>query len=221
MDVATPVIVYLVALAALLWGVVRFIRKRKAKLEAHVTYQVGQDRGTCVSDEAPGGPAQTTAHPIFISYRRSDSSDIVGRIYDRLVQHFGRENVFKDVDSIPLGVDYRKHLSDSIGQCYVVLAVIGKKWLIGNEAAQARCLENPRDFVRMEIESALGRNVPVIPVLVQGAVMPTSDELPPILESLVYHNAISVRSDPDFHQDVARLINGIEVHLCGKAEKVD
>ena len=88
---------------------------------------------------------------------------------------------------------------------------------MGDDAVQARLLEKPRDFVRMEIESALDRNVPIIPVLVQGAVMPSDEDLPPKLQSLVYHNAISIRSDPDFNQDVARLIKGIEVHLYGKA----
>lgn len=145
----------------------------------------------------------------------------MGRIYDRLVQHFGRDNVFKDVDSIPLGVDFRKQLADSVGRCDVVLAVIGKRWLSGDEAVHARLLEDPRDFVRMEIESALERNVPMIPVLVQGAVVPSGEELPSKLQPLAYHNAISIRSDPDFHQDVARLIKGIEVHLYGRVGQVD
>jgi hypothetical protein len=90
---------------------------------------------------------------------------VVGGIYDRLGQHFGTDNVFKDVESIPLGVDFRKHLADSVGSCHVVLAVTGARWLVG-DAARARPLDQPGDFVRMEIESALDRDVPVIPVLV-------------------------------------------------------
>ena len=77
-------------------------------------------------------------------------------------------------------------------------------------------MEDPDDFVRMEIESALEREVPVVPVLVQGAAMPSDKQLPPQLHSLVYHNAISIRPDPDFHPDVTRLIKGIEVHLHPK-----
>ena len=84
-------------------------------------------------DKAPPPPVKhsQTAPAIFISYRREDSSDVTGRIYDRLCQHFGKESVFKDVDSIPLGVDFRKHLGDSVGQCNILLTVIGRDGLEG------------------------------------------------------------------------------------------
>src|SRR5262245_10108657 len=72
------------------------------------------------------------AAAIFISYRRDDAGDVTGRIYDRLAQHFGKPFVFKDVDGIPLGIDFRKHLGDSVGRCDVLLAVIGTRWLLGN-----------------------------------------------------------------------------------------
>ena len=109
---------------------------------------------------------------IFISYRRSDNPDAVGRIYDRLVSEFGKARVFKDVDSIPLGQDFRSHLNDMVGGCAAVLAIIGPKWTdIRNEAGQKR-LEDPDDFVRIELEAALARNVPVVPVLVGHAAMP-------------------------------------------------
>jgi len=148
---------------------------------------------------------------VFISYRRTDSSDIVGRIYDRLVQRFDKNSIFKDVDSIPLGVDFRKHLSDSVGKCQVLLAVIGKNWL--TEPDGHRRLDEATDFVRIEIESALQRDIPVIPVLVQGVTSPGEDKLPPTLRGLAYRQAISVRPDPDFHRDMDRLIEGIESHL--------
>lgn len=150
---------------------------------------------------------------IFLSYRRGASSDVTGRIYDRLVQHFGQESVFKDVDSIPLGVDFQKHLSDSVAQCQLLLAVIGKEWVGKHEPEEDIGLDNPRDFVRIEIESALQRRIPVIPVLVQGASLPQEGKLPTSLQVLAYHNAIFVRPDPDFHSDMARLIKGIEHHL--------
>lgn len=159
---------------------------------------------------------------IFISYRRSDSSDVTGRIYDRLVQAFGKDCIFKDVDSVPLGVDFRKHLAASVGQCQVLLAVIGKSWMTGGQNPQQPALHSPRDFVRIEIESAFQRNIPIIPVLVQGADIPAEEELPPSLQSLAYHNGISVRPDPDFHPDMTRLIKGIELHLGqeqGNAER--
>ena len=98
----------------------------------------------------------------------------MGRIYDRLVSEFGKARVFKDVDSIPLGQDFRGHLNDIVGGCAAVLAIIGPKWTdIRNEAGQRR-LEDPDDFVRIELEAALARNVPVVPVLVGHAPMPGS-----------------------------------------------
>jgi len=125
---------------------------------------------------------------IFIAYRRDDSIDVTGRIYDRLCQHFGKQNVFKDVDSIPLGVDFRKHLGDSVGQCDVLLTVIGRHWLAGDRGH--RRLDDVHDFVRIEMEAALKRDIPLVPVLVQGSSMPSPEDLPEILQSLVYRNGI-------------------------------
>ena len=158
-----------------------------------------------------------SAPAIFICYRRDDASDVTGRIYDRLVQHFGRHSVFKDVDNIPLGVDFREHLGDAVGRCDVVLAVIGRQWLIRDGVR--RHLEDMRDFVRLELEAALERNIPVVPVLVQGASAPQPEDLPQPLRPLVYRNGIPVRADPDFHPDMDKLIKGIEGYLKRKAMK--
>lgn len=163
------------------------------------------------SKKKKSSPASVAAAPaIFISYRREDSSDVTGRMYDRLSQHFGKQSVFKDVDSIPLGVDFRKHLGDSVGKCDVLIAVIGKQWAPGEGGSR---LNDERDFVRVEIEAALQRDIPVVPVLVQGSQIPRESDLPPSLHSLSYRNGIAVRPDPDFHQDMDRLIKGIEGHL--------
>jgi hypothetical protein len=151
------------------------------------------------------------AGAVFISYRRGDAGDVVGRIYDRLVERFGRTHVFKDVDSIPLGVDFRKHLTDSVGKCRVFLAVISRGWL--QQADGERRLDQANDFVRIEMEAALQRNIPVIPVLVQGAALPDEKDLPPSLRDFAYRNATVVRADPDFHADIARLMDGIAFHL--------
>lgn len=165
----------------------------------------------------PSGPAASwpeargTTGSVFISYRRGDAGDVVGRIYDRLVDRFGKQYVFKDVDSIPLGVDFRKHLSDSVGQCKVFLAIISRGWV--QQADGERRIEQGNDFVRIEIEAALHRNIPVIPVLVQGASLPAENELPPSLRELAYRNATPVRADPDFQADIARLMDGIAYHL--------
>ncbi|MFN8003725.1 MAG: TIR domain-containing protein [Acidobacteriota bacterium] len=156
---------------------------------------------------------QKATKSIFISYRRQDSNDVTGRIYDRLIAKFGKQAVFKDVDSIPLGVDFREVLSQSVGQCAVLLAVIGKQWLTVEADGGQRRLEDSADFVRIEIEAALQRNIPVIPLLVQQAAMPREDLLPESLKKLAYRNAIHIRPDPDFHPDMDRLIKGIELHL--------
>jgi len=150
---------------------------------------------------------------VFISYRREDSADITGRIYDRLVQHFSKEIVFKDVDSIPLGIDFRRHIEGALGQCKVLVAVIGENWIENNLPQGQRRINNPRDHLRIEVEVALRRDIPVIPVLVRRATMPSEDQLPPSLQSLAYRNGIPIRPDPDFHTDMDRLIKGIEVYL--------
>ncbi len=154
-----------------------------------------------------------TSRMIFISYRRQDSDDITGRIYDRLVQHFGKETIFKDVNSIPLGVDFRKFLGDAVGQCNLLLVIIGRQWLTSENESGERRLDDPRDFVRIEIEAALQRGVPVIPLLVQGTSLPGEKNLPSSIQELAYRNAISIRTDPDFHYDIDRLIKGIELHF--------
>lgn len=152
---------------------------------------------------------------ILISYRREDSADATGRIYDRLVQQFGRTAVFKDVDSIPLGINFRKHLDEQVAKCDVFLAVIGPDWM-GSKAGEGKSrLDDPRDFVRIEIESALNRQIPVIPVLVRGATIPDPERLPDSLQELSDRNGIVVRHDPDFHRDMDRLIE----HLRGQIEE--
>ena len=125
--------------------------------------------------------------------------------------------IFKDVDTIPFGVDFRKHLNDAVEKCSVLLAVIGRQWLnMPNEAGKRR-LDNPADFVRIEIEAALERNIPVVPLLVRGASMPKPGDLPSCLENLAYRNGLPVRSDPDFHRDMDRLIAGLAAALGVRA----
>lgn len=146
---------------------------------------------------------------IFISYRRTDSPNISGRIYDRLVSDFGAENIFKDVDNIPLGVDFEAYLNDQIIACDVVIAVIGRQWLsMADEAGNRRIMQDA-DFVRMEIDSALKNNIPVVPVFVNGVTVLDNSLLPPSLLALPKQNGIPVRPDPDFHKDMERLITGL------------
>lgn len=150
---------------------------------------------------------------IFISYRRSDTANVTGRIYDKLLQSFDKKQLFKDVDSIPLGVDFRKHLNQKVGECNVLIAVIGAEWIEPNTPKGQKRIDDKKDFVRIEIEAALERDIPVIPVLVRDAKMPGSDELPESLMELAFRNGIPVRPDPDFHRDMERLIQGIKHHI--------
>lgn len=124
---------------------------------------------------------------IFISYRRAESSAYVGRLYDRLVEAFGKPNVFKDVDNIPPGVDFRYVLAQAISRCDIVLVVIGKQWLSITDDYGRRRIDDPDDFVRIEVASALMRpNCLVVPVLLQNTPMPPAHYLPPDLHPLVY-----------------------------------
>lgn len=150
---------------------------------------------------------------ILISYRRNDSADISGRIYDRLVTRFGSNSIFKDVNSIPYGVNFKKYLENIVNQCAVELVIIGRQWLdITNEFGFRR-LDDPADFVRIEVEAALRRDIPVIPLLVQGASMPKEKYLPASLAELAFRNGTMVRPDPDFHHDMNRLIVALEKWL--------
>ena len=155
---------------------------------------------------------------ILISYRREDSADVTGRIYDRLVQQFDREAVFKDVDSIPLGVDFRIYLDEQVAKCDVFLAVIGRGWMKKRGSKGKSRLDDPGDFVRIEIESALKRHIPVIPVLVGGASIPDVEQLPASIQDLSYRNGTVVRPDPDFHRDMDRLIEYLRQQISGLSE---
>ena len=152
---------------------------------------------------------------VFISYRRKDSQPFADRIYDWLEREFGRDNIFKDVDAIPYGWDFRKSLQDAVTQCDVLLAVIGPRWLGETDAAGRRRVDDPEDWVRIEIETALTRDIPVIPILVDGALFPRGEDLPPSLQGLVYRHGMPVRHDPDFHYDIGRLIKALRATVPG------
>ena len=141
---------------------------------------------------------------IFVCHRREDAADVAGRIFDWLVLNYGGQQILKDLDSIPLGVDFREHLDRMVAECDVLLAVIGPRWL-GGRGDRSR-LEEPRDFVRIEIESALARQIPVVPLFVGGASMPPEEDVPESIRPFVYRNGVPVRPDPDFHRDMSRVI---------------
>jgi len=151
---------------------------------------------------------------VFVSYRRSDSQHITDRIYERLAHHFSKENVFKDVDSIPLGTDFRSVIADAVKQADVFLAVVGPTWIAATDERNTRRLDDPSDFVRIETEVALANSIPVIPIMVGNASIPPAQELPESLRDLHFRQGQAVRPDPDFQNDMSRLISSIE-KICG------
>lgn len=200
--------VALVVVAFLLW-------RRLSIPSSPQTSVTSPDRPTKESPNPPiehGMPLTIKKRSVFISYRREDSADITGRITDRLIQKFGRDAVFKDVDSIPLGMDFRKHLHEAVSRCDALLVVIGRNWR-GPQTDGKRRIDDARDHLRIEVEAALQRDIPVIPVLVQGASIPDEQELPESLQTLAYRHALAVRPDPDFNGDADRLVRGIESYL--------
>ncbi len=150
---------------------------------------------------------------IFISYRRQDSKAIAGRIFDRLEARFGRDAVFMDIDSIPPGVDFHDWLSETVAKASVLLALIGHGWVDARDPRGAKRLDNPNDFVRIEIEAPLGRNIPLIPLLIDGAPFPRIEELPPSLQPLTRRNAAFLDAGRDFNVHIARLIAAVEPSL--------
>src|SRR5688572_28061053 len=129
---------------------------------------------------------------ILISYRREDSAAYAGRLADRLRQSFGDENVFVDIDTIQPGQDFIESIDASVGSCDALVAVIGRTWLSGSDASGRRRLDNPDDFVRREIATALRRGIRVIPALVGDARMPTASDLPDDLSTLVRRHALEI-----------------------------
>ncbi|HEX6705963.1 MAG TPA: toll/interleukin-1 receptor domain-containing protein [Albitalea sp.] len=149
---------------------------------------------------------------IFISYRREDSEGHAGRLFEDLVQRFGKDSVFIDVSGIEPGRDFRKVIDAQVGHCSVLLALIGSRWLEAADEHGARRIDDPADFVRLETASALKRDIPVVPVLVHGARMPTAEQLPSDLTELAYRNAVEL-THARWESDVQVLADALAPHV--------
>ena len=161
----------------------------------------------------PDSASEATGR-IFISYRRQDSAYPAGWLYDRLAERFGPDQIFKDVDSIELGDDFVDTITNAVGSCDILLALIGQEWLDIAGADGTRRLDEPDDFVRLEIEAALERKVLLIPILVDGAEMPRGDELPASIAALVRRHALEL-SPNRFRADTDRLLETMDRTLTG------
>jgi len=148
---------------------------------------------------------------IFLSYRRDDTAGYAGRLADGLAEKFGAPHIFRDVDSIPVGTNFVQKIQSAVAGCDVLVAVIGKEWLNVTNAAGQRRLDDPDDFVRLEIVAALDRHIPVFPVLVEGAAMPSPKILPAALAPLSQQHALEL-SDTRWDFDMGRLVTAIDPH---------
>jgi hypothetical protein len=155
----------------------------------------------------------TAPNRIFMSYRRQETEYPAGWLFDRLTEHFRGAEVFKDIDSIEPGDDFVEVITSAVQSCDVLLALIGDRWLTMTDGEGRRRIDDPRDFVRVEIEAALSRKVRVVPILVYGAKMPRADDLPDSLASLVRRQALEL-SASHFEPDVTRLLKVLDKSLA-------
>jgi hypothetical protein len=141
---------------------------------------------------------------MFMSYRRKDTAEIARRVYDVLEKEFGGGSVFIDINTIAGGEDFLERLEAALEQCHVLLALIGPHWM------ENKRLHNPDDFVRLEIERAIRRGLPVMPLRINNANMPTVDDLPPSIAKLTKQQAIPINSGPDFSGQMDRLVRDLK-----------
>jgi hypothetical protein len=146
---------------------------------------------------------------VFVSYRREDTSGHAGRLYDALAEKFGDENVFMDVDTIQVGADFTEAITSAVASCDALIALIGRDWATVTDEAGRRRIDDPDDFVRLELETALERDVAVIPACVRGASFPEESELPASLAPLARRQGTDLR-DTAWRDDVRRLIARLE-----------
>ncbi|HSC62092.1 MAG TPA: toll/interleukin-1 receptor domain-containing protein, partial [Caldimonas sp.] len=154
---------------------------------------------------------------IFLSYRRDDSTSATGRLADALEAHFGDDRVFRDRE-ISAGENFVEAIRRSVESSTVVLVVIGRRWLGALDAAGRRRLDDPADFVRLEIELALAARVAVVPVLVEGATMPSAADLPPSLAAFSRCQAVEL-SDTRWRYDADRLIEMLQARFAIESDR--
>lgn len=201
----------------------RSLTRLKALTLRHTSFSSDWERLLAILQDIPtGGTSSLAASPstsetpreldrpkIFLCYRREDTQGFARGIYESLASKYGHEHVFCDIDSTPLGVRYSTWIESRVGQCNVMIVLIGSAWLSAKDHTGQRRLDLSEDWVRQEIETALRRNIPIIPVLVQGAPVPPEDELPPSIADLRGFQSAEV-TDTRWAFDIGQLLQGID-----------
>ena len=149
---------------------------------------------------------------IFVNYRRSDAGVEARAIYEHLAKLYGQSRVFIDINFIKEGSDFRKVLDQHLRRCRALVAIIGPNWMEASDENGHRRLDDPDDFVRVEIGTAIDRGITVIPVLVNGAPLPHSNELPDDLGQLCFQQAATVTTQ-NFAEDIRRLGGSLGTHV--------
>jgi hypothetical protein len=157
---------------------------------------------------------------VFISYRRQTAAGEARALFNDLVARLGQNAVFMDVDSISLGRDFRTELQKTLAACDVMLVLIDKDWAAAKDERGRVRLENASDFVRMEIETALKRDIVVTPVLLKGAQMPAAEELPAEISNLAYRNAFEL-SHSRWESDVREMIRRLNLDVSEQGAQAD
>ncbi|HKX44985.1 MAG TPA: toll/interleukin-1 receptor domain-containing protein, partial [Burkholderiaceae bacterium] len=149
---------------------------------------------------------------IFISYRRDDAAGYARAIYDELARRFGAERVFIDVDDIPAGQAFDEAIRSAVGRSQVLLVLIGKRWLGERDGAAPPRISEADDFVRIEVAAGLAQGMRVIPLLLDGATMPTAEQLPETLQPLTRRHALEL-GNTRFAADMERLVTALRSAL--------
>jgi hypothetical protein len=192
-------------------------REAQGRASQLIKDEVGHEAGTQAPSARPADSVQVPSSAgtiantggIFINYRREDTGASAGLLYDRLSNRFGETRVFMDINSIGLGADFASAVKEAVSSCDVLLVLIGPAWFTGTGRTGKRRIDDPDDWVRIEIETALERDIRVIPVLVDDAMLPSVSDLPPSLRPLVRRQAFQLSRD-DFRPDISRLAEALE-----------
>jgi FHA domain/TIR domain len=191
-------------------------RVNRVPVDGTVTVWLGPPGRGQLIQVVPPSASEFAPSAVFISYRRGDGAGYAMVLHERLVAHFGPARVFRDLDTLGPGTNFVARIESAIGSCAVVIALIGTNWA-GALPDGSRRLDDPDDFLRLELVSALQLGVRIIPVLVQGATMPRREELPEPVRALSSLQALRI-DDSAVGFGVSQLITAVKREL-GEASR--